>query len=127
MSWPPAGLRRRVSRFVPYFHTALELAAQSDRILTVSERIAHQQLERLGLRAYAPPLELKPFALSAVWHPRHDRDPEHQWLRHVLYHVAHHHDGLAHPDPRRQLDPERPHRLEVRRDTPRGQVRHTEP
>lgn len=97
------GLTRRVARAVPYFQAALELTARSDRILTVSERIARQLGPRLGLRLLDPPLPLRPFALSMVWHPRHDADPAHRWLRDRLVAVTRAMDAMTHPAPRRRL------------------------
>lgn len=78
------GLRRRVARAVPYFQVALELAASSDYLLVVSERIANQLGPRLGLRMLEPPLPFEPYTLSLVWHPRYDGDAAHQWLRSQL-------------------------------------------
>ena len=75
------GLARTVVRSVPYFRSALELVAGSDRILTISERLARQEAKALGLRVLAPPLPLEPYTLSMVWHPRYDGDAAHAWLR----------------------------------------------
>ncbi|MEM7604917.1 MAG: LysR family transcriptional regulator [Myxococcota bacterium] len=75
------GVRRRVSRAVPYFQAALEMTAGSDRVLTVSERIAALLGPRLDLKVLEAPLPLEPFALSMVWHPRYDADPAHRWFR----------------------------------------------
>jgi DNA-binding transcriptional LysR family regulator len=97
------GLSRRVARAVPYFHVALELVSRSDRILTVSERIARDLAERLRLKLFEPPLALEPFALSMVWHPRLDADPAHRWLRERLLEVTQAMDGLVHGKARRRL------------------------
>jgi DNA-binding transcriptional LysR family regulator len=45
---------------------------------------------RFGLRTVAPPAELglEPFVFSQLWHPRHDRDPPHRWLREVVARAA---------------------------------------
>ncbi|MCB9545285.1 MAG: LysR family transcriptional regulator [Myxococcales bacterium] len=99
------GLRRRVARAVPYFQAALELAAHSDRVLTISERIARLHAPRLGLALFEPPVPLEPFALSMVWHPRFDGDAGHRWLRERLVAVTTAMDALAHPTPRRRLSP----------------------
>jgi DNA-binding transcriptional LysR family regulator len=78
------GLTRRVARAVPYFNVALGMAARGDYLLTVSERLARLCAPSMGLRILEPPLELEPYALSMVWHPRMDADPAHVWLRGVL-------------------------------------------
>lgn len=97
------GLARRVARAVPYFQVALEMAARSDRVLTVSERIARKLGPQLGLRVLEPPLPLEPFALSLLWHPRLDADPAHRWLRSSLVEVTASMDAIAHAGPRRRL------------------------
>lgn len=97
------GMARRVVRAVPYFQVALEMTAGSDRVLTVSERIARQLGPALGLRVLEPPLPLEPFALSMVWHPRFDADPGHRWLRDTLHGVTQSMGAMAHPSPRRRL------------------------
>lgn len=99
------GRSRRVARAVPYFHVALVLTARSDLVLTVSERIARLFAAELGLEIHEPPLPLEPFALSMLWHPRHDADPSHRWLRERLVDVTASLDGLAHAAPRRRLSP----------------------
>lgn len=88
------GLQRRIARQVPYFLAGLLLVAQTDYVLTVSERIATALGARLGLRMLAPPLALAPYALSLVWHPRMDGDPAHRWLRELFVEAA----GSAAPD-----------------------------
>lgn len=97
------GLSRRVTRAVPYFQVALEMAARSDRVLTVSERIARLLGARLKLQVLEPPLRLEPFALSMVWHPRFDADPAHRWLRERLLDVTESMNAMAHAKPRRGL------------------------
>ena len=95
------GLQRRVTRAVPYFQVALEMTARSDRILTISERIARLIAPSLNLRVLEPPLALEPFALSMLWHPRLDADPAHRWLRGQLVEVTSALDGLAHAGARK--------------------------
>ncbi len=97
------GLSRRVARAVPYFNVALEMTARSDRVLTVSERIARAVAPRLNLKVFEPPLPMEPFALSMVWHPRFDADPAHRWVRERLLDVSRHVDGLQHKSARRRL------------------------
>ncbi|MEZ4454408.1 MAG: LysR family transcriptional regulator [Nannocystaceae bacterium] len=102
------GLRRRVTRAVPYFQIALEMTARSDRILTVSERLARLLGPRLKLRIFEPPIPLEPFALSMVWHPRFDADAAHRWLRERLLETTAAMDAMAHPQARRRLSRSNP-------------------
>ena len=57
--------------------TALQLASETDYVLTISERIAKRYEKALGLQRFEVPLKLRPYALSLVWHPRVDADAGH--------------------------------------------------
>jgi DNA-binding transcriptional LysR family regulator len=102
------GLSRRIARAVPYFATALQLTAQTDYVLTVSERIASMLGPALGLRILEAPLELRPYALSLVWHPRFDGDAGHQFLRDTFVRAAREAAAERHERPRTRLDPTDP-------------------
>jgi DNA-binding transcriptional LysR family regulator len=84
------GLRRRIMRALPYFVAGLALVAETDYLLTCSVVLARRMQRRFGLRIIAPPPELglEPFQFSQLWHPRHDRDPPHRWLRDVVARAA---------------------------------------
>ncbi|MEM9072761.1 MAG: LysR family transcriptional regulator [Myxococcota bacterium] len=97
------GATRRVARAVPFFRAALELTANSDRVVTISERIARKLGPPLGLKILEPPLPFEPFALSMVWHPRFDADPGHRWLRERLLEVTEAMGARSHPRARRSL------------------------
>jgi DNA-binding transcriptional LysR family regulator len=101
------GLQRRVARAVPYFLTALQMAARTDHVLTISERVAVPLAEGLGLRILEPPLPLRPYALSLVWHPRFDGDAGHRFMRECFGRAAREAAGDVHPDARTRLDPPR--------------------
>jgi DNA-binding transcriptional LysR family regulator len=75
------GLTRHVSRYLPYYLAALELIAQADCVLTMSERLARRHARRFGLRVLRPPLPLPRYKITQVWHPRLDDDPAHAWFR----------------------------------------------
>lgn len=97
-------LSRRVARAVPYFVTALHLAAETDYILTISERIAKAFAESLSLTLLEVPVKLRPYALSLVWHPRFDGDAGHRFLREVFLRAAAQAAGERHEEPRTRLD-----------------------
>jgi DNA-binding transcriptional LysR family regulator len=101
------GMVRHVARAVPYFLAGLLLTANSDYVLTVSERLASMLAPLLGLRILEPPLPIKPYALSMIWHPRMDGDAAHQWLRDVLHRAAKESAGSVHLDARRRLTPKK--------------------
>lgn len=75
------GLRRRVTRMVPFFLSALHLVADTDCLLVVPERIARATATRFGLRVLELPLEVAPYPFQQIWHPRNHADPAHRWLR----------------------------------------------
>jgi DNA-binding transcriptional LysR family regulator len=97
------GLSRRVVRAVPFFLAALRLTAKTDYVLTVSERVAKATAEDFGLRILEPPLELSPYALKQVWHPRWDGDAGHRFLRESLARAAQTAAGDVHPGARTTL------------------------
>jgi DNA-binding transcriptional LysR family regulator len=99
------GRVRVVARAVPFFVTALQLAARTDYVLTVSERIARRFAPELGLEVHAVPLPLRPYALSLVWHPRFDGDPGHRFLREAFTRTAEAVAGDRHDRPRTRLTP----------------------
>jgi DNA-binding transcriptional LysR family regulator len=98
------GLARTVARAVPYFLTALHLAAETDYLLTISERIARRFADPLGLALLEVPAKLRPYALSLVWHPRVDGEPAHRFLRDVFVRAAAEAAGDRHDGPRTRLD-----------------------
>lgn len=82
------GRRRRIALTVPHFLAAFMVVAESDFILTASERLARYFQEILPIKVLAPPLPLEPYAISQVWHERTHADPAHRWLRGRLRRVA---------------------------------------
>jgi DNA-binding transcriptional LysR family regulator len=82
------GLSRHVTRYVPYFLSALDLAASSDCVVTMSERLAAAQQKHFDVQLLKPPMSLNPYAIHQVWHPRSDADPAHHWLRRSVVRVC---------------------------------------
>lgn len=98
------GLARTVARAVPYFNAALQLTAETDYLLTISERVARRFAAPLGLAVLEVPLPLRPYALSLLWHPRLEADEGHRFLREVWVRAAAEAAGERHPAPRTRLD-----------------------
>ena len=98
------GLSRRVARAVPYFVTALQLVAETDYVLTISERIAQRFASALPLHVMEVPVKLRPYALSLVWHPRLDGDAAHRFLREVFLRASREAAAERHEAPRTRLD-----------------------
>ena len=82
------GQHRRVVRAVPFFFAGLVLVAQSDAVLTIPRRLACAQAGTFGLRILPLPILLDPYAMTQMWHPRHDGDQAHRWLRTRLVEAA---------------------------------------
>jgi DNA-binding transcriptional LysR family regulator len=84
------GLQRRIARALPYFVAGLALVAETDYILTCSSVLARRMKDRFGLRTATPPdeLGLEPYPIAQLWHPRHDRDVPHRWLRERVVEAA---------------------------------------
>jgi DNA-binding transcriptional LysR family regulator len=98
------GKKRVVARAVPYFVTALQLTAETDYVLTISARIAALLAPTFRLRVLEVPVELRPYALGLVWHPRFDGDAAHAFLRDVFTRAAREKAGDQHDAPRTRLD-----------------------
>ncbi|MDP3276723.1 MAG: LysR family transcriptional regulator [Deltaproteobacteria bacterium] len=109
------GLSRTVARAVPYFVTALQLVAETDYVLAVSERIAKRFERSLALELLEIPVTLRPYALSLVWHPRHDGDEAHRFVREVFLRASREVAGDRHDKPRTRLDPTDPTSGQTRR------------
>ena len=81
-----AGLERKIATAVTGFSTAIALARETDLIATVPER--HTEGLRNGMHSFALPVEVTPFTVSMLWHPRMDGDLAHRWLRTCLRNVC---------------------------------------
>lgn len=114
------GLTRTVARALPYFMSALQLVAETDYVLTISERIARRFAGPLSLEVLEVPLKLRPYALSLVWHPRIDADPGHRFLRDVFLRASREAAAERHERPRTRLDATDPTSGESRRRRRRG-------
>lgn len=75
------GRQRRVMLAVNSFLVLPEILRNSDMIAVVPQRLAKQDD---GLIQLAPPLAIKGFSKTMVWHERSHRDPAHRWLRSLL-------------------------------------------
>jgi len=73
------GLRRNVATLVGGFTAALALARATDLVASVPER--HTGFLRDGMQSFPLPVSVPGIVISMIWHPRHDADPAHRWLR----------------------------------------------
>lgn len=79
------GLVRKVALTLPGFHSAMMLTMKSDYILPLPRHVLQGVSSiNLPLVEIDLPLELESVFIVQAWHPRLDRDPAHQWLRHTI-------------------------------------------
>ena len=82
------GLSRRVARTVPGFLAGLWQVADSDLLLTISQRLARAARTRLPIRLLPTPLPVQDYTLMLAWHPRVDSDVEERYFRSALIRAA---------------------------------------
>ncbi|MFD4561948.1 LysR family transcriptional regulator [Streptomyces sp. NPDC058469] len=75
------GHKRRVIASAPTTATALQLARDTDLVVTLPDVVTRSVRHQLGLTTLPVPLDLPEVPLHLLWHQRHDNDPAHTWLR----------------------------------------------
>ncbi|WP_413251766.1 LysR family transcriptional regulator [Streptomyces spectabilis] len=74
------GLKRRVVGNVGTYPASLFILLRTD-LVGLGTGWMRPLTDELGLVGLPIPLELPPLSLAMAWHPRHDADPAHAWLR----------------------------------------------
>ncbi|MCP2164657.1 LysR family transcriptional regulator [Goodfellowiella coeruleoviolacea] len=82
------GLQRTIVATLANFASALLTVSTSDCVTAVPERVARYFASALGLVVFPVPTELDPIEVRMAWHPRHDADPAHRWLRQCVREVT---------------------------------------
>lgn len=75
------GVERRIKLIVPNFLSAPLIVAQTDMILSLPYKLAERFTMFVPLEIFPVPLNLPTYDLVMIWHPLHDKDPAHLWLR----------------------------------------------
>ena len=75
------GLQRHVALRVPSTFSALIAASRTDLVACAPERAVRSMAESLGLVVFNLPVQVPSQSLQMAWHPRHNTDPAHRWLR----------------------------------------------
>ncbi|MET9694745.1 LysR family transcriptional regulator [Streptomyces sp. NPDC006514] len=75
------GLERRVVAAGPTTAFALQLALDTDLVVTLPDAVTRAARGQLGLVTLQPPLPLPEVPLYLLWHQRYDDDRAHTWLR----------------------------------------------
>jgi DNA-binding transcriptional LysR family regulator len=76
-----AGLHRRVIATVATVHSALQIAAASDALVTTTAILCRPLIEAFGLVTRPLPVESPQAPINCNWHQRYDSDLAHAWLR----------------------------------------------
>jgi DNA-binding transcriptional LysR family regulator len=74
-------LKRDVVLQVPQANIAALIAARSDLVATLNERVATAMAPGLGLQVLPLAFSTVPEVMVMAWHPRQSADPAHAWLR----------------------------------------------
>jgi hypothetical protein len=75
------GLKRTVGASVPNFSQVPALLAQTNLLATMTALAMDGAMERYGLRALEPPIDIQPTSFSFVWGFRLANDPGNRWFR----------------------------------------------
>lgn len=78
------GLRRNISFILPNFLTTPWILAKTDLLLCLPRRMAEKFVELAPLKILPIPIDLPRYELRMLWHPRHEKDRAHMWLRERL-------------------------------------------
>ncbi|MFI7317965.1 LysR family transcriptional regulator [Streptomyces venezuelae] len=74
------GLNRRVVGSMATFSSSVFVLLRTD-LVGLAASWTRPLSEALGLVTFEVPVDLPPLPLGMAWHPRHDADPAHAWLR----------------------------------------------
>jgi DNA-binding transcriptional LysR family regulator len=88
------GLERRIKLIVPNFLSAPLIVAQTDMILSLPYKLAKRFTKFVPLEIFPVPIQLPAYDLVMIWHPLHDKDPAHEWLRDKIMAIGRNIDGL---------------------------------
>ncbi|MFT3799930.1 MAG: LysR family transcriptional regulator [Burkholderiaceae bacterium] len=78
------GLAREVVLTVPQANIAALVAARSDLVAILGERMARAMAASVGLKVLPLAFAVEPEPLLLAWHPRHNADPAHALLRQLM-------------------------------------------
>lgn len=76
----------RISRLrLPHFISAPYILAKTDLIATVTEKLALQTADTLGLVVRPHPVEIPPAQINSFWHRRFHQDTGNIWFRNLIF------------------------------------------
>jgi DNA-binding transcriptional LysR family regulator len=83
-----AGIEPHAEISTEDFLAVPHLVQGSDRIGLMPERVARLESVRSAVSVAEVPVELGTLVEALWWHPMHDRDPAHRWLRQIAVRAA---------------------------------------
>ncbi len=78
------GMQRRIMLKVAHFFAAPLIVAQSNLILITPRRVATLFAQFANLAMLESPLKIQQYGYGQIWHPRHQNDLQHLWLRELI-------------------------------------------
>lgn len=82
------GFEPRVTAVVESFLSLPPFIAGTDRLGLVQAGLAPIAERMGGIRVFEPPFDATPITNALWWHPAHNHDPEHIWLRAIMQEAA---------------------------------------
>lgn len=79
------GRQRRVAMTLPVFSGVCRVVGESDLIALVPTQLAQKVAGGFGLKVFAPPFEISPVLIIAIWHRRSDENPLSKWMRQQVF------------------------------------------
>jgi DNA-binding transcriptional LysR family regulator len=78
------GLQRDVVASVPNYGEALLMLPSTNFVTAMPRSLATSARESLGIEVFELPIETAPISICQAWHPRHETEPVHAWLRRAV-------------------------------------------
>ena len=83
-----SNMRRRVEISVPAFSMAPQLVVGTDRVATITTRLASKYAKILPLKLLPMPIAMPPMVEVLQWHKVRENDPAFQWFRGLIQTVV---------------------------------------
>ena len=82
------GIEPRIDAVVESFLALPQFIAGTNRLGLIQSSLADFARGTAGIRLFEPPFDATPVLNALWWHPVHDRDPEHAWMRALFAEAA---------------------------------------
>ncbi|WP_170369903.1 LysR family transcriptional regulator [Ruegeria arenilitoris] len=79
------GRKRHVAMTLPVFSGVCRVVSASDLVALVPSQLARKFAPEFGLKVLAPPFEIEPVNIIAIWHRRSDENPMAKWMRQQVF------------------------------------------